>query len=112
MRTLPHSITVTVDVNRDHRAGQPDENVHRHWAKSVAQSEALLFGQVTYEIMEAAWRPPALGVKPDWMAAWMEPFTRAIDTAKNYVVSSTLGWWIGTRNSRAGTWGRPFDCSR
>jgi dihydrofolate reductase len=37
-------------------------------------------------MMEAAWRPPATGVRPDWM----EPFARTIDAAKKYVVSSTL----------------------
>jgi dihydrofolate reductase len=46
----------------------------------------LLYGRVTYEMMEAAWRPPASGVRPDWM----EPFGRTIDAAKKYVVSSTL----------------------
>ena len=38
-------------------------------------------------MMEAAWRPPAAGARPDWM----EPFARTIDAAKKYVVSSTLG---------------------
>jgi dihydrofolate reductase len=48
-------------------------------------------GRVTYEMMEAAWRPVAeSGVRPDWMPAWMEPFARTIDAAKKYVVSSTL----------------------
>jgi dihydrofolate reductase len=52
---------------------------------------ALLFGRVTYEMMEAAWRPVArTGVKPHWMPDWMEPFARTIDAAKKYVVSSTL----------------------
>jgi hypothetical protein len=42
---------------------------------------------VTYEMMEAGWRPPAqTGARPDWM----EPFARTIDAAKKYVVSSTL----------------------
>src|SRR5687767_8567309 len=41
-------------------------------------------------MMEAAWRPPASGVRPDWMADWMVPFGRTIDAAKKYVVSSTL----------------------
>jgi hypothetical protein len=42
---------------------------------------------MTYELMEAAWRRPApAGARPDWM----EPFARAIDAAKKYVVSSTL----------------------
>ena len=68
-----------------------DEELHRHAAENLAQADALLFGRVTYEMMEAAWRPPArTGVRPDWMADWMEPFARTIDAAKKYVVSSTL----------------------
>jgi dihydrofolate reductase len=65
--------------------------LHRHATENLAQADALLFGRVTYEMMEAAWRQPArTGVRPDWMADWMEPFARTIDAAKKYVVSSTL----------------------
>jgi dihydrofolate reductase len=61
--------------------------LHRHAVENLAQADALLFGRVTYEMMEAAWRPPApAGARPDWM----EPFARTIDAAKKYVVSSTL----------------------
>jgi dihydrofolate reductase len=68
-----------------------DEELHRHAAESLAQADALVFGRVTYEMMEAAWRPVAgTGARPDWMADWMEPFARTIDAAKKYVVSSTL----------------------
>jgi dihydrofolate reductase len=75
----------------DHRAGSTDEDLHRHAAENLAQADALLFGRVTYEMMEAAWRPPArTGVRPEWMADWMEPFARTIDAARKYVVSSTL----------------------
>ncbi len=64
-----------------------DEDVFRHAVEILAQADALLFGRVTYEMMEAAWRPPApAGARPDWM----EPFARTIDAAKKYVVSSTL----------------------
>jgi dihydrofolate reductase len=90
MRPLRYSINVTVDGCCDHRAGIPDEDLHRYWAESIAQADALLFGRVTYEMMEEAWRLPATGVRPDWMADWMEPFARTIDEAKKYVVSSTL----------------------
>jgi dihydrofolate reductase len=75
----------------DHRAITPDEEMHRHHAENLAKADALLFGRVTYEMMEAAWREPArTGVRPDWMEAWMEPFARTIDAARKYVVSSTL----------------------
>ena len=90
MRPLRYSINVTLDGCCDHRAGIPDEEQHRYWAESLAQADALLFGRVTYEMMEEAWRPPATGATPDWMADWMEPFARTIDAAKKYVVSSTL----------------------
>ena len=41
-------------------------------------------------MMQAAWRWPANGLRPQWMAEWMQPFARTIDAAKKYVVSSTL----------------------
>ena len=90
MRPLRYSINVTLDGCCDHRAILPDEEMHRHWAERLAQADALLLGRVTYEMMEAAWRPPTTGARPDWLAEWMEPFARTIDAAKKYVVSSTL----------------------
>ena len=91
MRPLRYSINVTLDGCCDHRAMFPDEDLHRHAAENFDRADALLFGRVTYEMMEAAWRRPArTGVRPDWMADWMEPFARTIDAAKKYVVSSTL----------------------
>jgi len=87
MRPLRYSINVTLDGCCDHRAGVVDEDLHRHAVENLTQADALLFGRVTYEMMEAAWRPPArTGARPDWM----EPFARKIDAAKKYVVSSTL----------------------
>ena len=74
----------------DHRAGSTDEELHRFWAEKLAQADALLFGRVTYEMMQAAWRWPANGLRPESMAEWMEPFARTIDAAKKYVVSNTL----------------------
>ena len=91
MRPLRYSINVTLDGCCDHRAVTADEELHRHHAENLERADALLFGRVTYEMMEAAWREPAqTGVRPDWMAPWMEPFARTIDAAKKYVVSSTL----------------------
>ena len=91
MRPLRYSINVTLDGCCDHRAITPDEEMHRHAAESIEQADALLFGRVTYELMEAGWRPVAqTGTRPDWMPDWMEPFARTIDAAKKYVVSSTL----------------------
>src|SRR4029079_2274719 len=87
VRPLRYSINVTLDGCCDHRAISPGEETHRHATESLARADALLFGRVTYEMMESAWRPPGqLEAMPDWMA----PFGRTIDAAKKYVVSSTL----------------------
>src|SRR5262249_41180868 len=87
MRPLRYSINVTLDGCCDHRAMLADEDLHRHAVENLDQADALLFGRVTYEMMEAAFRPPApTGARPDWM----EPFARAINAAKKYVVSSAL----------------------
>ena len=91
MRPLRYSINVTLDGCCDHREVIADEELHRHAAENLEQADALLYGRVTYEMMEAAWRSSAqTGAKPDWMEPWMEPFARTIDAAKKYVVSSTL----------------------
>jgi dihydrofolate reductase len=64
-----------------------DEDLHRHAVENLNRADALLFGRVTYEMMEAAFRLPVrTGARPNWM----EPFARTIDAAKKYVVSSTL----------------------
>jgi dihydrofolate reductase len=87
MRPLRYSINVTLDGCCDHRAIIPDEDLHRHAVENLNRADALLFGRVTYEMMEAAWRQPErAGARPEWM----EPCARTIDAAKKYVVSSTL----------------------
>ena len=87
MRTYRYSINITLDGCCDHRVIDPNEDIHRHATENLAQADALLFGRVTYERMEAAWRTPApAGAWPDWM----ESFARTIDAAKKYVMSSTL----------------------
>ena len=87
MRPLRYSINVTLDGCCDHRAMPADEALHRHAVENLEQADALLFGRVTYQMMEAAFRPPAgAGARPDWT----EPFARTIDAARKYVVSRTL----------------------
>lgn len=87
MRPLRYSINVTLDGCCDHRVMLADEELHRHAVANLERADALLFGRVTYEMMESFWRPfVRTGAGPEWMV----PFARAIDTAKKHVVSSTL----------------------
>jgi dihydrofolate reductase len=91
MRPLRYSINVTLDGCCHHEAGLlPDEQSMQYWTAEMERADALLFGRVTYEMMESAWRRPAAGMWPDWMSEWEIPFAEAIDRAKKYVVSSTL----------------------
>jgi hypothetical protein len=53
--------------------------------ENIAQADALLFGRVTYEMMEAAWR---LATRTVAMPDWTEPFARTID-ARSFV---ELSW--------------------
>ena len=86
MRPLLYSINVSLDGCCDHRAMIPDEDTHRHATEIVAQADALIFGRVTYELMEYWRQPVPAGTRPEWT----EPFARTINAAKKYVVSSTL----------------------
>jgi dihydrofolate reductase len=90
MRPLRYSINVTLDGCCDHRAFAPGEDVHHHAAQSIAEADALLFGRVTYEMMEEGWRPDSQGAWPEWMDPWMQPFARTINAARKFVVSSSL----------------------
>lgn len=91
MRPLRYSINLTLDGCCDHRAGTSDKELHRNAAENIEWADALLFGRVTYQMMEEAFRAPArTGVLPDWMEPWMAPFARTIDAAKKHVVSNTL----------------------
>ena len=85
-----------------------DAELHRHAVENLDQADALLFGRVTYEMMEAAWRRPVpAGARPDWT----EPFARTIDAARKYVVSSTLDRVDWNAELVRGTWGKPFSSS-
>jgi dihydrofolate reductase len=95
MRSLLYSINVTLDGCIGHRTGPTDGALleetlranHRHGTESIARADALLFGRVTYQMMEEAWRLETRTMTPP---DWTEPFARTIDAMKKYVVSSTL----------------------
>jgi hypothetical protein len=104
MRPLRYSINVTLDGCCDHRAIPADEALHRHAAEGLDRADALLFGRVTYEMMESAWRLPAPeGAGPDPT----DPFVQTINAAKKHVVSSTLEQVDWNAELLRGDLGRP-----
>lgn len=91
MRPLRYAINVTLDGCCHHEAGlPPDEESMRFWTAEMERADALIFGRVTYGMMESAWRRPASSTWPEWMDESQLPFAEAIDGAKKHVVSSTL----------------------
>ncbi|GAB06783.1 deaminase [Gordonia amarae] len=91
MRPLRYSINLTLDGCCHHDAGlPPDDESMQYWFDKMAGADAELYGRVTYQMMESAWRKPESGIWPDWMDEWEVPFAEAIDRTKKYVVSSTL----------------------
>jgi hypothetical protein len=94
MRPLRYSINVTVDGCCDRREMVPDEDLHRHAAENIDRADALLFGRVTYEMMEAAWRPPVeTGARPEWMNLGWNPL-RGLSTRQRST-SCRAPWTAG-----------------
>lgn len=87
MRPLRYAINVSLDGCVDHTFAVPDDALHRHFAEHIARADALIYGRITYQMMESAWRPP---VEESGMPAWTAPFAQTISAAQKYVVSSTL----------------------
>jgi dihydrofolate reductase len=91
MRPLRYAVNVTLDGCCHHEEGlPPDRESMAFWTREVGRADALLYGRVTYGMMESAWRRPPDGVWPAWMHDWEVPFAESIDRARKYVVSQTL----------------------
>ena len=90
MARLQYSINVTLDGCCDHTAIVPYPEMHQFWSDVVGNS-SVLYGRVTYKMMEEAWRPIAeSGTAPEGRPDWVVPFAQSIHAAKKFVVSNTL----------------------
>ena len=61
MGLLTFSINVTLDGCVDHRAGIADDETHAFFTRLMDEGEAMLWGRVTYEMMESYWPAVARG---------------------------------------------------
>ena len=114
MRPLRYSINVTLDGCCHHEAGlPPDEESMRYWTAEMERADALLFGRVTYEMMESAWRrPSATGTWPDWMGEWEIPFAGSHRPGEEVRhVQPWLTRSIGMPSWCEATWGKRFSGS-
>jgi len=91
MARLQYSINVTLDGCCDHEAIVPYPEMHQFWSSIITNADVLLYGRVTYEMMEQAWRPIAeSGTLPPDTPDWVIPFAQSIHKARKVVASTTL----------------------
>jgi dihydrofolate reductase len=86
MRKLIAAINMTLDGYCDHTAGLPDEEIHQHYTELLGQGDAILYGRITYQLMEF-WRPL---LKAPSGEKSMNDFARAIDKIPKIVFSRTI----------------------
>jgi dihydrofolate reductase len=84
MGKLTFAINVTLDGCTDHREGVADAELHEHFTRLMDGAEAMLFGRVTYEMMESYWPAVARDEKapPD-----ERDWAQKLDRKRKYVVS-------------------------
>lgn len=87
MGLLTFSINVTLDGCVDHRQGIADDETHAFFTRLMNEAGAMLWGRVTYEMMESYWPAVVRGEveAPQFMHAWAV----ALEAKPKYVVSST-----------------------
>ncbi len=82
---------MTLDGFCDHTAGISDEEIHEHYTALLNNSDAILYGRITYQLMEY-WKPI---VKNPSGEKSMDDFALAIDKIPKIVFSHSLkntGW--------------------
>jgi len=84
MGLLTFGINITLDGCIDHREGLADDELHRYWTALMDGGAAMLWGRVTYEMMESAW--PAVARDTQAPAA-MREWAVKLDAKPKYVVS-------------------------
>ena len=87
MRKLIDAINMTLDGFCDHTAGIADDELHQHYNELLESSGALLYGRITYQMMESYWptvvKNPT-GDKP------IDKFAVLLDHIPKIVFSHTL----------------------
>src|SRR6185295_1418352 len=84
---LTFGINVTLDGCVDHQEGIADDETHAHFTRLLDEGGAMLWGRVTYEMMESYWPLVARGDEeaPPAMREWAVK----LQAKPKYVVSST-----------------------
>lgn len=100
MSHLTFCINVTLDGCVDHEEGIADDETDAFFTRLLDESGAMLWGRVTYEMMERYWPAVARGEQeaPPAVRAWAVK----LETKPKYVVSSTRMDFPWTNSHRIG----------
>ena len=87
MRKLIAAINLTLDGFCDHTAMIADEEIHQHYNELLSNADTLLYGRITYQLMESYW--PSVVKNPTGNKP-MDEFAVLIDNISKIVFSRTL----------------------
>ena len=87
MRKLIAAINMTIDAFCDHTAGIADEEIHQHYNELLHTADTILFGRITYQLMESYW--PSIVQHPTGKKP-MDEFAVLIDNISKIVFTRTL----------------------
>jgi dihydrofolate reductase len=87
MGLLTFGINVTLDGCVDHREGIADDETHAFFTGLMDEGGAMLWGRVTYEMMESYW--PAVARGDEEAPPAIREWAVKLEAKPKYVVSST-----------------------
>ena len=87
MRKLIAAMNMTLDGFCDHTAMIADEEIHRHYNELLRNADTLIYGRITYQLMESYW--PTVVKKPTGNKP-TDDFAVLIDNISKIVFSRTL----------------------
>lgn len=98
MGLLTFSLNLTLDGCVDHEEGIADDETHAFFTRLMDEHGAMLWGRVTYEMMEGYWPAVARGEvdAPPALREWADK----LQAKPKYVVSSTRSDFPWTNSHR------------
>jgi dihydrofolate reductase len=87
MRKLVAAMNMSLDGFCNHTAMIADEEIHQHYADLLKNAGTLIYGRITYQLMESYW--PSIVKNPTGIK-YEDEFAVAIDNIPKIVFSHTL----------------------
>jgi dihydrofolate reductase len=87
MRKLIAAINMTLDGFCDHTAMIADDEMHQHYNELLSNADTLIFGRITYQLMESYW--PTVVKNPNGNKT-ADEFAVILDNISKIVFSHTL----------------------